>query len=234
MTTMQEPSTNALVVSIPSKRLNELLVQSSTAESIGWLIIQDASEFPELQWLYGLINRNRFIAGGAFRDIFTGQKMKIRDIDMWHRSKCDWETSINQLEKNKDFEAAYITVNGVGFLHTPTSMTVECINHNFGNPDAILNTFDFNIAKFALYMDEYDHMKVTYHARYFPELLARSLDLDENYIVKSADSFFNRLVKYMSYGYVPTYTVKARLFDAIRRTDKDVPLTDPCVAFYSH
>ena len=187
-------------------------------------VVEDAANYPELRYLYGLINRDRFIAGGCFRDIFTDRQDKIRDIDLWHRSKPDWELTLGQLKFLPDFEEKYETPNAKGYLHKPTNVTVEAIGRSFGSPEDILKEFDFSIAKFALFMDEFGQMKVMYHLMYFDHLVEKKLDIHRDYKIEP-DGLFNRMVKYISYGYTPSLSMKMNLFNAIKNTE-DVNISD--------
>jgi hypothetical protein len=102
---------------------------------------------------------------------------------------------------------------------------VEVIGRNFGSPEDILKEFDFSVAKFAMFMDEYGQMKVMYHVMYFEHLIERKLDLHRDYKIKP-DGLFNRVIKYVGYGYTPSLSLKMGLFNAIRETPADTKITD--------
>lgn len=194
-----------------SLRINEFTSENGDIP----FIVEPATIYPEIRWLSGLVNKTRFVAGGCFRDIFRKQKDKIRDIDLWHFSRPDWEHTVYHFNRSVDFEQKYETLNAVGYTHIPTGMVVEAIGRSFGTPDTILAEFDFSITKFALFMDDMGDLKTSRHLQYFLDLYKGRLSIHRNYKI-DPDKLFNRIVKYTNYGFVPNWNLKNRLFEEIK------------------
>ncbi len=187
------------------------------------LINESADQYSEILWLAGLVNNRRFIAGGCFRDIFIDQKDKIRDIDIWHLTDEDLQKTITDMTERPEYTEKYRTNNVVAFTHNPTGMTLELITVNTGTPMEILSKFDFTVSKFALFKKN-GELQVLRHREYFTHLQERKLVVEAEIV--DPDILFNRIAKYITYGFLPTLETKKNLWKAIRKASEWTKFTD--------
>lgn len=187
-------------------------------------IIDSAEAYnPKLKWFFPLLTRNSFIAGGCFKNFFTNTDM--RDIDIWFTTQDAWEQRVEKLKASIDYKATYNTKNGAGFRHSATGQIIELINTRFGTPEEILNGFDFNVVKFALYRVNDDIMTMRHHYFEF-DLQSKRLDVDILPKTMSPDGLYNRIHKYTTYEFTPSMPLKKMLFNAIRQTPEYSAISD--------
>lgn len=161
-----------------------------------------------------------FIAGGCFKNLFSGERMK--DVDVFFRDRKDYESSVTALSENEDYERLYDSENVVAFRHKSSKTTVELIQTIFGAPEEILDRFDFTVAKFAYYREdtfnaEGEPIKVyraCYHPQFFEHLHLKRLIIDDK--IPKPLSTFERVLRYRGYGYHPCTETKRKLINALR------------------
>lgn len=193
--------------------------------------------FPaQVKWLYKYMkDHNGFVAGGAFKDIFEGKQ--VRDLDMFFKSKEDWIEAVDMFKDNEDYAHYYTNNNVTAFKHKVTGVVVECICKVFGEPEEIINNFDFTIAKMA-----YDYVLdpksseeeplykgiVYYSDKFFEHLTLKRLVIDDK-LLYPMDTF-HRLFKYAKKGFYPCRMSKIKMMKAIHDIE-DISLVDN-ISFY--
>ena len=123
-----------------------------------------------------LAGHKGFVAGGCFKNLFSGERPK--DVDVFFRSQNDWNAAAEALGKDSDFEPAYTSENVVGYRHIASNTNLELVRTIFGSPEEIISQFDFTVAKFAYYSEtEEDESgvaqlvyKAVYHPKFFEHL----------------------------------------------------------------
>jgi len=153
-----------------------------------------------------------FIAGGCFKNILTDNKVK--DIDVFFRSLEDftearevYKEKILKDPKNWSFSYQNDKVWAVNSLED--GIRLELIKTTFGEPEQIINDFDFTVTKFTYFIDEVEsedaasistkEYKILYHKDYFEHLLMKRLVIDNKLLYPL--SSFNRSYKYQKYGF---------------------------------
>lgn len=181
--------------------------------------------FPQLNILKSLFLEDcGIIAGGCFRAIFLNEKVK--DYDMFFRSKDDFDRMNEAYKKNENWEEIYRTGRVIGYYHKHLKIRVELVFVYFGLPEEIINNFDFSIAKFALYTKheynndlERDIVNTTYHVcfvdNFFEHLMLKKLVIDDKIILPI--NTFQRMIKYCyKYGFNPCRETKLKLLAQLR------------------
>ncbi|HEL1469001.1 TPA: hypothetical protein TV081_000982, partial [Streptococcus equi subsp. equi] len=95
------------------------------------------------------------------------------------------------------------------------------IRNTYGTPKSVISNFDFTVTKFAYYknyenVDEDDYkavFEVLFHEKFFEHLHMKRLVVDDRlpYPVNT----FNRLFKYVSYGYQPCRETKLKIVTSL-------------------
>ena len=166
-----------------------------------------------------LTGHNGFIAGGCFKQIFTGQK--IKDIDVFFTSEEEWLEASRYFRGNDDYEMYYENKKVEAYKYKG-GLAIELVRTVFGSPAEVIGSFDFTITKFAYYKnigidedgDESIEYKCLYHPQYFEHLMLKRLVLDDK--VPFPASTFERMVRYTKYGYFPCRDTKKAIIDALR------------------
>lgn len=169
---------------------------------------------------------NGFIAGGCFKNLFNSER--IKDVDVFFRSSRDFTASCAKLLSNSDYESAYESKNVVAFRHKSSGVILEFVKKIFGDPQDIIKQFDFTIVKFAYYKyiekDDVTGLetatyKAMYHPDFFEHLHLHRLVIDDK--IPYPMSTFNRMIKYIRYGYTPCTETKQKIINAIRSLSED-------------
>lgn len=179
---------------------------------------RDLQEFHELDFLVKyLLGHNGFIAGGCFKNIFTNTKVK--DIDMFFRNETDYTNAKILFDADNDYEFYYENKKVYAVKNKETGIVVELIRWKFGEPEDIINDFDFTITKFCLYSkpkeddDGFENM-IIHHNKFFEHLFMKRTVIDNKCLFPA--STFERVIKYTKYGYMPCRETKEKLIEAIR------------------
>jgi len=177
--------------------------------------------FPKIKWLgIHMTGHAGFIAGGCFKQIFSGQRVK--DIDVFFSSEKDFSEACIYFKGNVDYAPYYTNKKVEAFKHTGSGVVVELIRSTFGSPQDVIGNFDFTITKFAYYkhIEEDDNGEETltyrclYHPLYFEHLMLKRLVVDDK--IPFPASTFERLFRYGKYGYFPCRETKATVVKALR------------------
>lgn len=151
-----------------------------------------------------------FIAGGVFKNVFTGQE--VRDIDFFFKSQADFELAERKLYADRGYEFAYETPRAVGFRNIKTGVIVELIFIFFGTPCEILNTFDFTVCKVAM-----EKETLYTHPEFFEHLTLKRLVIGPK--LYNPVNTFERSYKYTRYGFGLCRESKVNLLTAIKEDD---------------
>lgn len=153
---------------------------------------RNADDFVQLghlkRYLKGI---DGFIAGGAFKNIFEGQKVK--DIDIFFSSQAAWLKAVKKFHKRK-YVQAYENARVIAFIDPITKTRLELIGCDvddehpqsdlpvtFAPPEETIANFDFTVAKFALYRYG-DNWMVVHHVKFFEHLKLKRLVIDADMV----------------------------------------------------
>lgn len=131
-----------------------------------------------------------FLAGGCFKDLLIGRKPK--DYDVFFRTYEDFVEAVAQCKA--DCNLLYETPRSVAYENGST--VIELVCYDFGEPEKILEDFDFTVCQMA-----YDRGELICSERFFEDLAARRLVIVS---VPSPTRTFSRMVRYCGYGFQPT------------------------------
>ena len=158
------------------------------------MILTDIKEnYPMLKFLNTYtksIGEDGFIAGGCFRSIFD--KGQPKDIDIFFKNHAGWAAAVNAFESN-EWKRIYENESATGF-YKKGFFRIDLVRSIFGNPEEILQLFDFTVAKFAM-----DKEKVYFAATYWRDLHLKRLVCDFN--IPKPIGTFDRAQRYAKYGY---------------------------------
>ena len=167
---------------------------------------------------------NGFIAGGCFKNLFNHEK--IKDVDVFFKTQDDFTAACKSLSNSKDFCSLYESNNVIAFKHAESGIVLELVRKIFGEPEEIINQFDFTIVKFAYYKDiveedgeEITTYKAIYHKNFFEHLHLHRLIIDDK--IPYPMSTFNRIIKYARYGYITCTETKQKIINALRSLSED-------------
>lgn len=181
-----------------------------------------------LSWLDRYMAGHKgFIAGGCFKNIFSGQKVK--DLDVFFEKQKDFDEADKTFSGDENYYFCYENKNAKAFKNKNTGIVVELIQKTFGTPEKILNDFDFTITKFAYFKakdeDGNIHYKAMYTDTFFEHLHLKRLVLDDKILFPMGT--FERMFRYTKYGYFPCRESKLKIISRIRElTDEEVSVSD--------
>lgn len=175
-----------------------------------------------------------FIAGGCFKNILSGEKVK--DIDIFFESESDFQGTVDLFNDEKHqkegWKFKYRNEKACAFQKEGEKAWVEFIESEFGKPEEILRSFDFTVAKMAYYKEpkyeekEDDYFpfssasivayeyKLLYHEKFFEHLHMKRLVIDEN--IPFPVSTWERSYRYKGYGYNMCRETKKKLLQALK------------------
>ena len=195
-----------------------------------------------------LRGHNGFICGGCFKNIFN--KEPVKDIDVFFKNETDWldacrffdaqchnfedifeEFVDDDLVEPDTYYFKYENDKVKAYTHIKSGITVELCRATFGNPENVLNQFDFTITKFAYYKelvkdDEGEHWeyKIICVDDFFEHLFTKRLVIDDQILFPA--STFERALRYTKYGYGMCRESKVKLLTAIRQLPENADLTN--------
>ena len=136
-----------------------------------------------------------FIAGGCFKNILSGERVK--DIDIFFESEDDFQEAVDLFNDEKHqkegWKFKYRNEKVCAFQKEGEKAWIEFIESEFGKPEEILRSFDFTVAKMAYYKEpkyeekEDDYFpfssasivayeyKLLYHEKFFEHLHMKRL-----------------------------------------------------------
>jgi hypothetical protein len=189
---------------------------------------REIENFYNLKWLDTyMIGHKGYIAGGCFKNIFNNEKVK--DIDIFFESKKDYQAAKSYYDKDDDYHFYYSNEKVVSYKHKKSGISIELIKSTFASPEEMLSQFDFSIAKFAYYKTETEEYsndtdniknekvieyKIVHHKDLFEHLMLKRLVVGQN--ITFPNSTFERMIRYIKYGYSPCRETKMNIITAIR------------------
>lgn len=187
------------------------------------LIVTDPQkECPEyMDFAPLLIENESFVAGGVFRSIATGNAPK--DIDVFFYNVGGYNNAVERFRASKKYAEQYATPRSMGFKHISSDMVVDLVCYQFGNPYEVIDRFDFTVCKAAFFLQEGGY-RFAFHPMFHKHIESQTLMVTKD--IENADLFFNRMVRYIKYGFSNVdLTTKMKLFDAIRAQDVNTALS---------
>lgn len=191
--------------------------------------------FWQIRWLDKYMEGHKgFIAGGCFKNILSGERVK--DIDIFFESESDFQEAVDLFNDEKHqkegWKFKYRNKKVCAFQKEGEKVWVEFIESEFGKPKEILRSFDFTVAKMAYYKEpkyeekEDDYFpfssasivayeyKLLYHEKFFEHLHMKRLVIDEN--IPFPVSTWERSYRYKGYGYNMCRETKKKLLQALK------------------
>lgn len=194
---------------------------------------ETTENFKQLNWISNIIAKfdGAFAAGGCFKNVFNEEKVK--DIDIFFPDKEHFEKAV--LETNKE-EIPFLYRNNNVCCFILNNIKLELNQKIFGEPKDILSQFDFTITKFALYKEHvpkddgtwFWEDKVIFHEDFFEHLFFKRLIVDNK--IPFPESTYERMIKYMRYGYFPCKETKVKIANELHNLNRDLQFSS---AFYS-
>lgn len=193
--------------------------------------------FSNLYWLEEYMTGHKgFICGGCFKNIFDGKKVK--DLDIFFENEYEWQKAVDYFdersvgygfweeekvtEEDAEYRFYYENDKVKAYKHLKTGVAVELCRAIFGKPKEIIESFDFTITKFAYYKEEVEdeetkethiETKIICDENFFEHLHLKRLVIDDK--IPFPMSTFERVIRYVGYGYRPCKETKIKLAKAI-------------------
>ena len=137
-------------------------------------------------------NKIHFIvAGGCFTSQFS--QKKINDIDVFFKNEENLQNALDILRNNSEYKLAFNN-DWVANIFKGKEKIQFIKKYFYENTRQVFNAFDFTCVKFA-----YDGLNCFYHERFFIDLAARKLVIDNN--LPKPLSTLQRSYKYVSRGF---------------------------------
>lgn len=200
---------------------------------------RDIFNFMQLSFLqkYAL-NDNAIVAGGCFKNIFNNEK--IKDVDLFFRNEDDYNEAIKRAEdlrKQEKYVFVYQNDKVKSYHDTENNLRLEFVKTIFGEPQQIVEQFDFTITKFAFYKDDdyidednfSSQFRVVYHDDFFEHLHTKRLVIDDE--LRFPVSSFERSYRYRDKGYKLCRESKNKLLKYINELTEE-ELKDVSKALY--
>lgn len=117
-------------------------------------VIDTPDNFWQIRWLDKYMEGHKgFIAGGCFKNILSGERVK--DIDIFFESESDFQEAIDSFNDEKHqkegWKFKYRNEKVCAFQKEGEKVWIEFIESEFGKPKEILRSFDFTVTKMAYY-----------------------------------------------------------------------------------
>lgn len=209
--------------------------QRQNINNMNNFVIDTPDNFWQIRWLDKYMEGHKgFVAGGCFKNILSGERVK--DIDIFFESESDFQEAIDLFNDEKHqkegWKFKYRNEKVCAFQKEGEKVWVEFIESEFGKPEEILRSFDFTVAKMAYYKEpkyeekEDDYFpfssasivayeyKLLYHEKFFEHLHMKRLVIDEN--IPFPVSTWERSYRYKGYGYNMCRETKKKLLQALK------------------
>lgn len=168
-----------------------------------------------------LIEGESYVAGGVFRSIALGNPPK--DIDVFFYNVGGYNNAVERFRRSKKYLEMYATPRSMGFKHISSDMVVDLVCYQFGDPYTVIDRFDFTVCKAAFFLKDGAY-KFAHHPWFHKHI--ESKKLVSSGIIENPDAFFNRLIRYVGYGFTDIdLSTKVKLFEAIQSRDKSDPIS---------
>jgi len=199
-------------------------------------ITRPGENYMQLKWLEPLLRvTGGYVAGGAFKNIFLGQKVK--DIDIFFETHSEWKKSVTNC-RQLGFDVVYENDKVVAFRDDKTGVMFELVGVDdpsssvgysngpyFGMPRDVLRNFDFTVTQFAMVLDAEDDedsvgFHVLFHPDFFEHLHMKRLVIDPDSGLPYPISTFERVLRYTKYGFGLCKESKALLIMGIKESEE--------------
>lgn len=175
-----------------------------------------------------LFGHKGYIAGGCFKNLFNGEK--IKDIDIFFKEASDQKEAVEYFKKSEYYEEHYKNEKVDSFKEKSTGIVIELIKYVFGDHLEIISKFDFTVTKFGyvkeiIYLEDDENgyeisWEIVYDDKFFEHLhLKRLVINDESLPLRNPLNTFNRSYRYAKYGYFPCLETKKHLVNEIRNSN---------------
>ena len=119
-------------------------------------VIDTPNNFWQIRWLDKYMEGHKgFIAGGCFKNILSGERVK--DIDIFFESESDFQEAIDSFNDEKHqkegWKFKYRNEKVCAFQKEGEKVWIKFIESEFGKPKEILRSFDFTVTKMAYYKE---------------------------------------------------------------------------------
>lgn len=177
-------------------------------------ILSLPTQLPKLRFLDRFMaNHDGYIAGGCFKGLFSGEK--IKDVDLFFKDVESANKAISMFRKNEEYTKAWENDRVSAFRCKKTGIVAECILSFAGEPQDIVSKFDFTITKcWYSKNSETGAYEFFYHERFFEHLTNRKLVIDDQILFPL--STFNRSYRYMKYGFGLCGESKSKLIQSLQ------------------
>jgi len=180
-------------------------------------------QFKTMMWLNDLkpllVDGEAFIAGGVFKDMIGEHAGTPKDIDIFFYNVGGYNNAVERFRGSSKYEFLYSTNRSMGFCHKESNLTIDLVCYQFGTPFEVINRFDFTVCKMAFYKSGQVY-RLVYHRQFFDDLRDRKMNTVPGRVV-NADLFFNRILRYINYGFSVELSTKEELFRAAREMQPD-------------
>jgi len=128
------------------------------------LIEKNIENFKQLNWLDKyMIGHKGFIAGGCFKNVFNGEK--IKDLDVFFESEAEYLEAVNYFDsmtpgyegdekREEKYTFVYENNKVKAYKDNKSDIRIELCRAVFGTAKEVISKFDFTVAKFAYYKVE--------------------------------------------------------------------------------
>jgi len=172
------------------------------------------SQLPKLRFLDRFMaNHSGYIAGGCFKGLFAGEK--IKDVDVFFTDAEKAKAAVSYFTTNSEFKPGYSNDRVASFVDSKTGIRVEVIFGFVGEAEQMLSNFDFTITK-AAYIKNADtsQYEFIFHERFFEHLSNRKLVIDDKVLFPI--STFERSLRYTRYGFNLCGESKSRIIQSVQ------------------
>ena len=202
-----------------------------------------------------MIGHKGFIAGGCFKNIFNQEKVK--DLDIFFENESDYMDAVSYFDSmtpgyegddkaEEEYVFCYENSKVKAYKNIKSEIRVELCKAVFGTAKEVISKFDFTIAKFAYYKaeiedttgvdvedDPFETEKPETHIEYkivcddnfFEHLHLKRLVTDDQILYPM--STFERMIRYIGYGYKPCRETKIKIAKAIQElTEQEIDINE--------
>lgn len=173
------------------------------------------TQLPKLRFLDRFMEGHKgYIAGGCFKHLFAGEK--IKDVDIFFENEKDANEADAAFSKNEEFKFHYKNGRVKAYKCQKTGIVCEIIFAHYGDPLTMISNFDFTVTKAYYWKDDLSgNYEFIFHERFFEHLTNKKLVIDDK--VPFPLSTFNRSYRYaMKYGFGLCGESKERLVIALQ------------------
>lgn len=171
------------------------------------------TQLPKLRFLDRFMtNHSGYIAGGCFKGLFLGEK--IKDVDLFFECEESARKAISSFKDNNEYSESWSNDRVSAFRCNKTGIIVEVVLSFFGQPAEMIANFDFTITKAFYAKNEAGEYEFEAHERFFEHLINRKLVIDDKILFPL--STFNRSFRYCKYGFGLCGESKTKLIGSLQ------------------